>query len=180
LFFENSQLTKLEVSLLKNKASDPKHERFWKNQTNLKELIISNIEIPFDILLGLLKRHNLSKLELDIEKFSQHPDLIIEMAKDLHWKKLSFKNEPHKEQSCKTIKKIIAAHPCIKKLEFYRTSLDEPDFVISHIYKHIPHIQHLRLPLNYGLLKNNEIIKFEKLKILEIERIESRKICFKF
>ena len=67
----------------------------------------------------------------------------------------------------------------IDVLEFHKTSFIESDFVISHIYSHLPHIQHLRLPLNYGSLKNNEIINFEKLEVLEFEGIKYIQKMFK-
>ncbi|KAL7012307.1 hypothetical protein ACKWTF_014756 [Chironomus riparius] len=175
LFFQNSQLQKLELSSAKNTLdTNSKLATFWKNQTKLKEFKITKTEIPLDILLDVLGHHNLSRLELDIKMISLNSDLIIELAKDSHWKKLSFLNGPCREKACMTVKNIIAAHPCIDELEFHKTSFNESDFVMTHIYNHLPHIQHLRLPLNYGSLRFNEVIAFEKLEVLEIEGIKYR------
>lgn len=78
----------------------------------MNELKIIKTEIPFDTLMELLKRQNLSKLELDIKLISQNSDIIIELAKGCHWKKISFRNGPCREKACINVKNIIAAHPC--------------------------------------------------------------------
>ena len=65
-----------------------------------------------ETLTDILRHQHLSKLELDITMISQNSDLIIELAKDCYWKKLSFKHGPSKEKALITVKNIIAAHPC--------------------------------------------------------------------
>jgi len=60
----------------------------------------------------ILRHHNLSRLEFDVKMISQNSDIIIELAKDCHWKRISFKNGPCREKACMTVKNIIAAHPC--------------------------------------------------------------------
>ena len=88
-------------------------ESFWKNQTKLKELKITKTDIPIDTLVDVLNRQNLSKLELDIKLITINSEkLLLELSKDCHWKKLSFKNGPCRDRSCQTVSDIIAAHPC--------------------------------------------------------------------
>lgn len=59
-------------------------------------------------------------------------------------------------------------------MKFHKTSFPEKEAVISEIFKSHPHLEYLRLPFNFGIIRLNDPISFERLKTIEFEVIKYR------
>jgi hypothetical protein len=172
--FTNSKLTKLEMIQTRYQDNfDMKiylDEFFDAQADSLKVLKCRKSQIPDEKLVNILKKSNLTKVEIETKRVAKVPEVMTETSKNCNWKKLTIYGLSNKVE---TVKKILLLHPSIDELRFTLCSFKDKDEVIPQITSFLPHITFLRLPMNYGCIPFNiSSITFNKLLTLEVEAVK--------
>jgi hypothetical protein len=168
-FFKNAKLKKLKLVVLKPQSLVTSSE-FWAHQSqSLEELRILKCQIPFESLLTVITAGRLKKLELHVKIVNDNLKELLDALRSYKFHKITLKGLCKYSESTRA---TITNNPEVKNLKFINSTFDLRDEIIPHIHVSLPHITHLRLPLNYGIIPSESRVHFNSLTFLEIEAIK--------